>query len=289
MVFGFSYRCIFNLLALFLLFSGTSNSADHATQQHLSSITEFKNSIVLCHQNLSECSMSHNINRIIALSAKIANEFSVLLLHEGIDDLLTDALKYLPPEHVAHRKLVHMRSIIHFSQGYVPKAQKAWEVLNTSDLPAKRSLAVQMIMVGHEVSGFGQFKDYCDSLLTNFGKIIGRAAPHFLTKSSTISSNGSEEVIFRVSRSSSSAGSEEQLMNLFLTEVQGGVHLNNKRSDVLLCTHEFRPIDAEMRFGLGVGLAKLGLYDLSLRHVSMSATPWESPLFRLRAMLVWHA
>ena len=27
-------------------------------------------------------------------------------------------------------------------------------------------------------------------------------------------------------------------------------------------------------------MAKLGLYDLSLRHVSMSATPWESPLFR---------
>ena len=60
------------------------------------------------------------------------------------------------------------------------------------------------------------------------------------------------------------------------------------RQPCLLCpfynniysTHDFRPIDAELRFGLGVGLAKLGLYDLSLRHVSMSATPWESPLFR---------
>ena len=36
-----------------------------------------------------------------------------------------------------------------------------------------------------------------------------------------------------------------------------------------------------------MGLAKLGLFDLSLRHVSLSATPWEGPLFRLRARLVF--
>ena len=66
------------------------------------------------------------INQIIALSARIANEFSVLLLHEGIDELLTDAMSYIPPHHVAHKKLVHMRSIIYFSQGYADKAQEAW-------------------------------------------------------------------------------------------------------------------------------------------------------------------
>lgn len=77
------------------------------------------------------------------------------------------------------------------------------------------------------------------------------------------------------------------MLSIFLNEVQGGVHLNNKRSDVLLCIHNFRPIDAEQRFRLGVGLAKLGLYDLSLRHVSMSATPWESPLYKFRAKLVF--
>ena len=41
------------------------------------------------------------------------------------------------------------------------------------------------------------------------------------------------------------------------------------------------------RFRLGVGLAKLGLFDLSMRHVSLSATPWEAPLYRLRARLMF--
>ena len=34
-----------------------------------------------------------------------------------------------------------------------------------------------------------------------------------------------------------------------------------------------------------MGLAKLGLFDLSLKHVSISATPWENPLYRFRARL----
>ena len=97
-----------------------------STQQHLNSITEFKNSIVICSKNLTNCSDVKVINQIIALSARIANEFSVLLLHEGIDELLTDAMSYIPPHHVAHKKLVHMRSIIYFSQGYTDKAQEAW-------------------------------------------------------------------------------------------------------------------------------------------------------------------
>eukprot|EP01042_Synura_sphagnicola_P004974 gene4974-6337_t len=46
-------------------------------------------------------------------------------------------------------------------------------------------------------------------------------------------------------------------------------------------------IDASFRFKLGVGLAKLGMFDLSLRHVSKSVTPWEAPLYRLRAKLIF--
>ena len=112
------------LPALLLFFLPVHKSL--STQQHLNSITEFKNSVVICAANLTACANLRNINQIITLSAKIANEFSVLLLHEGIDELLTDALSYLPPEHAAHRKLVHMRSIIYFSQGYTDKAQQAW-------------------------------------------------------------------------------------------------------------------------------------------------------------------
>jgi hypothetical protein len=46
-------------------------------------------------------------------------------------------------------------------------------------------------------------------------------------------------------------------------------------------------LDSKFRFHLGVGLAKLGLFDLSLAHVSLSATPWELPLYRFRAHLVF--
>ena len=46
-------------------------------------------------------------------------------------------------------------------------------------------------------------------------------------------------------------------------------------------------MDAKQRFRLGVGLAKLGLFDLSLKHVWLAATPWEAPLYKLRAKLVF--
>ena len=36
-----------------------------------------------------------------------------------------------------------------------------------------------------------------------------------------------------------------------------------------------------------MGLAKLGLYDLSLQHVWLAATPWDPPLYRLRAQLLF--
>ena len=119
-----SKQLLFMIPLLLLFFLPTHKGL--STQQHLNSITEFKNSIVICSRNLTDCTNLRNINQIITLSAKIANEFSVLLLHEGIDELFTDALSYLPPEHVAHQKLVHMRSIIFFSQGYTEKAQEAW-------------------------------------------------------------------------------------------------------------------------------------------------------------------
>ena len=120
-----SLEKIFLMIPILLLFFLPAHKG-LSTQQHLNSITEFKNSVVICSRNLTECANLRNINQIITLTAKIANEFSVLLLHEGIDELLTDALSYLPPEHAAHQKLVHMRSIIFFSQGYTEKAQEAW-------------------------------------------------------------------------------------------------------------------------------------------------------------------
>ena len=120
-------------------------------------------------------------------------------------------------------------------------------MMKSSDLPAKRSLAVQMIMTGNEVEGLSQFRSYCDQLLDNFGNILGTAAPSILnrigmdlssnrnsTSPQSRDNNSSNSSSWMVVKTSSNTESEEILMNVFLTEVQGGVHLNNKRSDVLL-------------------------------------------------------
>ena len=88
-------------------------------------------------------------------------------------------------------------------------------------------------------------------------------------------------------RSSPTEDTEEMLLNVLLSEAQGGITVNAKLSDLKLAVSELRPLDARQRFRLGVGLAKLGLFDLSLRHVSLSATPWEAPLYRFRAKLVF--
>ena len=123
--------------------------------------------------------------------------------------------------------------------------------MKSSDLPAKRSLAVQMIMTGNEVEGLSQFRSYCDQLLDNFGNILGTAAPSILnrigmdlassrnstspqSRATAQDNNSSNSNSWMVVKTSSNTESEEILMNVFLTEVQGGVHLNNKRSDVLL-------------------------------------------------------
>jgi len=271
-------KIMFELL-IWIIFMLPNYISPQTTQSHLNTITEFHNSIITCQKNLTDCASYNSLHRIITLSAKLANEFSVLLLHEGIDGLFNDALNLLPKNHVAYAKISHIRSIIHFSQGYTNEAQKAWEIMNSSDIAAKRSLGIQMIITGQEVNGFQRLNEYCSELSQRFIKVVNNSFQS--------NSKNSPHRIINYQRAPSSSKSEELLLAIFLNEVQGGVHLRNKRGDVVLCSEEFRSIDAEQRFRLGVGLAKLGLYDLSLRHVSMSATPWESPLFNLRARLVF--
>ena len=125
--------------------------------------------------------------------------------------------------------------------------------MNTSDISAKRSLAVQMIMVGNEVEGLSQFKSYCEQLLGNFGNILGSAAPSIVkrigidlqqnatssmlqtkntssaevnsSENSNSNSDSNSSSSWMVAKSSSNAESEEILMNIFLTEVQGILYM----------------------------------------------------------------
>lgn len=79
----------------------------------------------------------------------------------------------------------------------------------------------------------------------------------------------------------------DNMLSLLLSEAQGSVRpLSVRSSDVLLAASEMVPLDGKLRFQLGVGLAKLGLFELSMKHVRLAATPWEAPLHALRAMLV---
>ena len=53
--------------------------------------------------------------------------------------------------------------------------------------------------------------------------------------------------------------------------IQSVVRLAIPLTDLRLCVMDIRDLDARQRFRLGVGLAKLGLFDLSLKHVWMVA------------------
>lgn len=79
----------------------------------------------------------------------------------------------------------------------------------------------------------------------------------------------------------------EALLSMLLSEAQGSIRpLSVRSSDIVLAASVVPPLDSKMRFLLGVGLAKLGLFELSMKHVRLAATPWDAPLFALRAMLV---
>lgn len=75
-------------------------------------------------------------------------------------------------------------------------------------------------------------------------------------------------------------------LNMLLSEAQGVVRASLRLSDLTLASSGVKSMDAKQRFRLGVALSKIGLFELSLRHVSLSATPWEAPLYRLRAKLI---
>jgi hypothetical protein len=72
---------------------------------------------------------------------------------------------------------------------------------------------------------------------------------------------------------------KDLLLTLLLSEAQGGIRKHSRLTDIGLYSSDITEMDTLQRFRLSVGLAKLGLFDLSLRHVWLSATPWEAPLY----------
>lgn len=167
--------------------------------------------------------------------------------------------------------------------------------LKTSSLLSQRTYAAQVLMGHSESLGVELMRNYTETIGQRFANVLGG---NFLMAPKASKKKGGGEggaVLTKeapsvvVERGSSfSEDAEDDLLSLLLSEAQGGIRLTPKLMDVELSTADIpMHLDARQRFRLGVGLAKLGLFDLSLRHVSMSATPWEAPLYRLRAKLIF--
>jgi hypothetical protein len=236
-----------------------------------------------CESDVIYCEQSSG--DIIKLAAKLANEYSALLLHDEAQRFFEEAFYYVSPRSTVGMRLNHIMAVLAFSQGDMAGAEKHWSWMGGTDLVSQRSHAAQVLMGGVEGHGI--------DIMSNYSRSMGQRFQNVLTRTgiTSIDLNTTFWVDYRrymvANKMSATEGVEETLLSLLLGEAQGGIRLHPKLSDVLLALTTIRALDAKQRFRLGVGLAKLGLFDLSLRHVSLSATPWEAPLHRLRAKLVF--
>lgn len=131
-------------------------------------------------------------------------------------------------------------------------------------------MAAHSLLAGTESIGISQIKGYISLLDTRLQSLL-------------------LDVGFVTVRSHAQVAqySDDYLLEMLLSEAQGITRLHFKLSDLVLLHLDKISLDGRQRFQLGVGLAKLGLFDLSLRHVSLSASPWEAPLYRFRAKLMF--
>eukprot|EP01038_Epipyxis_sp_PR26KG_P012408 gene12408-16641_t len=237
-----------------------------------------------CRSNISYCeSQFEDINRLLS---KIAIEHSILLLHEKALELCHEIFYYVEPNSKLGQRTTYVLAVLSFAQGNFLKAKKHLSILNEADVVSQRTAAAQIIISGSESQGIQLMLNYTNSLRNRFIELTDlrsydNSSLTFDTSASKV--NASE---FSV-RTSSSSLSEDLLLEILLNEANGAIRATAKLSDLSLSFSEIRIMDAKLRFRLGVGLAKLGLFDLSLRHVWLAATPWEAPLYKLRAKLVF--
>eukprot|EP01031_Cornospumella_fuschlensis_P038057 gene38057-46240_t len=146
--------------------------------------------------------------------------------------------------------------------------------MQSENLVLLRSMSAQSLISGDDQEATSIYRNMTTLLVSSMKNLLAPIANHSLVISSS---------------SSNSFDVEDTLLSWLLSEAQGGVRLTFKLNSDLsfLSVLNLPKFDEKLRFRLGIGLTKLGLYDLSLRHVGLAATPWESPLYRLRAKLVF--
>jgi hypothetical protein len=144
---------------------------------------------------------------------------------------------------------------------------------------------------------------YSNSLEINFVGIFTKNGFHPIPSSISANSSEKNSTVFGNDSNRSVGGNEpvilahqyppsesdsESLLSVLLNEAQGIVRVFAPLSDLALVfslppfqSTGKKKLDAQQRFRLSVGLAKLGLFDLSLKHVwLLAATPWEAPLYK---------
>ena len=251
--------------------------------------------------NFSYCEKRSGI--VSSLAARVANDYSVLHLHDDIRTVLVKALSRLDSDCTTHSRIAYILSVMSFSQGLVGEAEKYYTLLNPTDLVFQRAQAAQVMIGKDETEGISLMVKYTAQLSKRLILLFHQKhhddgmVPKKKKKSTRLLnvdavedndvSSSTLSSLPTVIRSPSNEESEDMLLSLLMTEAQGAIRSTSKLADLVLSTTDIRPLDARQRFRLGVGLAKLGLFELSLRHVSLSATPWEAPLYRLRAKLVF--
>lgn len=276
-------KAIVLLLTLACLQAWADPLHDHLFLHPLA--TELNAEIRECAADADYC--DRNFANITALSAKLANDYSFLLLHDVVQSMFIDAFFTVSPDSRLGKKISHMRASLAYSVGDFVEARRQWQYMNDSDPVALRSWAAQEIVSGSEQSGLHSMQRYIDMMSSRLGSIVlDNIDPDIYMVNSSDRANTTAPPTSSSSQASERE-SDELIVSILLGEAFGGIRVNPKLGDVTLTSSSFGSLEASVHFRLGVGLAKLGMYDLSVKHVSLSATPWEAPLYRLRSQLAF--
>jgi hypothetical protein len=154
-----------------------------------------------------------------------------------------------------------------------------WSLFSPTDLAAQRSLAAQSFLMGSGRSGgFDQMKVYLQLLRERLMNFVAPFAQNLTVAINLTSLETGDNVALEA---------KELFLSLVLSEAQGSIRgLSIKATDLLLLDLPLPAVDGIMRFQLSLCLAKLGLFELSMKHSLFSVAPWEDPLINLRTMLM---
>lgn len=173
----------------------------------------------------------------------------------------------------------------------IMQAEQFWPIFSTTDLSAQRTIAAQAILTEAGVSaGYDHLARYLKLLRERFGTTLTALnATKYLMDASSPDYVHWQSYRVELERAADVTDDvRDATVALLLSEAQGTVRpLGIRASDLVVAATEMPVVmDAKMRFQLGVGLAKLGLFELSMKHVQLAASPWEDPLYALRSVLV---